>query len=169
MPWMRTFILGLLTVGALLGGAASAQASSATLTNIVATTDQYTFDLHVDWSECKTFRFGAAICTWAASVRFQEPDTPCVDPTNGTVLWSSGLKTAAGVIDRSVTAPILPGLQLTLCLWVYSQSTGEWTAAARADVTGASRPRLPHSPGPLTTRSRTPCSPSSSSAPTRSC
>lgn len=146
MPRMRTFIVGLLTAGALWGGAASAQASSAALTNIVATTDQLTFDLHIDWSECKTYSFGATTCTWGASVRVQEPDTDCVDPTNGVALWGSGLQTASGVIDRSVTAPMMPGLQLTLCLWVYSQSSGQWTAAARADVTGALPPPEPPQP-----------------------
>jgi hypothetical protein len=143
VPRRRTLLLGLLIAGALLGGAANAQASSATLTNIVATTDQLTFDLHVDWSECKTYSFGATTCTWAASARIQEPDTDCVDPTNGAALWSSGLQLAPGVIDRTLTAPMLPGLRLTLCLWVYTQASGGWTAAARADVTGALPPPQP--------------------------
>src|SRR3954471_6932964 len=108
MPRMRTFILGLLTVGALLAAAPSAQASSATLTNVVATTDQFTFDLHIDWSECKTYSFGVATCSWGASARIQEPDTDCVDPTNGVAIWSSGLQTAPGVIDRSLTGPMRP-------------------------------------------------------------
>jgi hypothetical protein len=143
---MRTFILGLLTAGVLLTGAAGAQASSATLTNIVTTTDRLTFDLHIDWSECKTYGFGATTCTWGASARIQEPDSDCVDPTNGVALWGSGLQTAPGVIDRSVTAPMLPGLRLTLCLWVYSQSSGQWTAAASAAVTGALPPPPPPEP-----------------------
>jgi hypothetical protein len=55
----------------------------------------------------------------------QEPDTDCVDPTNGVALWASALQTAPAVIDRSVTAPCQAGLS-PVCAATWSDKVSRW-------------------------------------------
>jgi hypothetical protein len=78
-------------------------------------------------------------------VRRQDPDTTCVDPKAGTLMWASVVQMHSGATDFAVARTLAPA-HMTLCLWVSSSATPSYDVAlARADVVVPDAPP----PGPI--------------------
>jgi hypothetical protein len=132
---MRRIIIGLASAVVLLIGAGSAQADSGGFNDVVPSPYRLTFTVHVDWSSCITYNSGLPpVCDWTASVRRQDPDTTCVDPKAGTLMWASAVQKQSGATDFPVARTMKPA-HMTLCLWVASSTIPSYNIAlARADV-----------------------------------